>query len=108
MVTILSSTRRGPTDCPGGLRPAVGSSGAGARLLSGSDRGSGRSFHRFEQHTEDIRGKNKGEMAFVEALEILSNEANADRISKIVEEDFAPYVLEPRVVVFVRRVEVIE
>ena len=68
----------------------------------------GRSFHRFEQHTENIRGKNKREMAFVKALEILPNEANADRISEIVEEDFAPYVLKPRVVVFVRRVEVIE
>src|SRR5882762_10220081 len=69
------------------FRFGSGSSGAGAGKLSRSNRGSARSFHRFEQHTENIRGKNKGEMAFVKALEIFSNEADPDCIGKIVEED---------------------
>jgi len=43
------------------------------------------SFHRIEQHAENVCGKNKGQMAFVKALEIFSNETNADRISEIVE-----------------------
>src|SRR6266853_5973268 len=66
------------------------------------------SLRRFQQNAKDIGGKNKGEMALVKALEVFSNEADADRISEVVEKNLRPELFELRAIHFVVGMEKLE